>query len=109
LWLAKVGTGSLYIEPASPWENGDCESFNGKLPDKCANRKLMTPYPILVNYDRIFSGMGHKPSPQHFWSSGVSSDMRLRLLIYALASLILLVFHAPVRAVTSLFTDCREL
>ncbi len=30
-WLAKVGTGVLYIEPGSPWENGYCESFNGKL------------------------------------------------------------------------------
>jgi len=29
-WLAKVGTGTLYIEPGSPWENGYCESFNGK-------------------------------------------------------------------------------
>jgi putative transposase len=25
-WPAKVGTGTLYIEPGSPWENGYCES-----------------------------------------------------------------------------------
>jgi transposase InsO family protein len=30
-WLGNVGTGTLYIEPGSPWENGYCESFNGKL------------------------------------------------------------------------------
>jgi putative transposase len=30
-WLANVGGGTLYIEPGSPWENGYCESFNGKL------------------------------------------------------------------------------
>jgi transposase InsO family protein len=29
-WLDKLGTGTLYIEPGSPWENGYCESFNGK-------------------------------------------------------------------------------
>jgi len=29
--------------------------------------------------------------------------------MYAVASLVLLAFHAPVRAVTSLFSDCREL
>ena len=34
-WLANVGTGTLYIEPGSPWENGYCESFNGKLRDEC--------------------------------------------------------------------------
>jgi hypothetical protein len=28
LWLAKLGTGTRYIEPGSPWENGYCESFN---------------------------------------------------------------------------------
>ena len=33
-WLANVGGGSLYIEPGSPWENGYCESFNGKLRDE---------------------------------------------------------------------------
>src|SRR5271163_3755006 len=32
-WLGNVGTGTLYIEPGSPWENGYCESFNGKLRD----------------------------------------------------------------------------
>jgi hypothetical protein len=35
--------------------------------------------------------------------------MRLRLLIYGLASLLLLVFHAPVRAVATLISDFREL
>ncbi len=28
-WLAKVER--LYIERGSPWENGYCESFNGKF------------------------------------------------------------------------------
>ena len=26
--------GTLYFEPGSPWENGYCESFNGKLRDE---------------------------------------------------------------------------
>ena len=32
-WLARLGVGTLFIEPGSPWENGYCESFNGKLRD----------------------------------------------------------------------------
>jgi putative transposase len=32
-WLANVG-GGVCIEPGSPWENGYCESFNGKLRDE---------------------------------------------------------------------------
>jgi len=35
--------------------------------------------------------------------------MRLRLVIYAFASLLLLAFHAPVRAASSLFSNFREL
>ena len=34
-WLDKLGTKTLYITPGSPWENGYCESFNGKLRDGC--------------------------------------------------------------------------
>jgi transposase InsO family protein len=36
-WLAAVGTRTLYIEPGSPWENGYCESFNGKPRDEPLN------------------------------------------------------------------------
>jgi transposase InsO family protein len=39
-WLAKLGIGTLYIEPGSPWENGYCESFNGKLRDECLNGEI---------------------------------------------------------------------
>jgi putative transposase len=35
-----VGKGTLYIEPGSPWENGYCESFNGKLRDECLTREI---------------------------------------------------------------------
>jgi transposase InsO family protein len=30
-WLAKVRVSVLYIEPGSPWQNGLCESFNGRF------------------------------------------------------------------------------
>ena len=39
-WLAGVGAKTLYIEPGSPWENGYCESFNGKLRDECWNGEI---------------------------------------------------------------------
>ena len=39
-WLGKVGTGTLSIEPGSPWDNGYCESFNGKLKDECLNGEI---------------------------------------------------------------------
>ena len=39
-WLAKLGIKPLYIEPGSPWENGYCELFNGKLRDECLNGEI---------------------------------------------------------------------
>jgi putative transposase len=39
-WLAAVGSKTLYIEPGSPWENGYCESFNGKLRDELLNGEI---------------------------------------------------------------------
>jgi putative transposase len=33
-WLATLDVEVLYIEPGSPWQNGLCESFNGKLRDE---------------------------------------------------------------------------
>lgn len=39
-WLSKLGTGTLYIEPGSSWENGYCESFNGKLRDEYLNGEI---------------------------------------------------------------------
>jgi len=41
-WLASLGVQTHYIEPGSPWENGYCESFNGKLRDKLLNGELFT-------------------------------------------------------------------
>jgi transposase InsO family protein len=39
-WFARLGAKTLYIEPGSPWENGYCESFNGKLRDECLNGEI---------------------------------------------------------------------
>ncbi len=36
-WLKGKGIDSIFIRPGSPWENGKCESFNGKLRDECLN------------------------------------------------------------------------
>jgi len=36
-WLKDKGVASIFIEPGSPWQNGKCESFNGKLRTECLN------------------------------------------------------------------------
>ena len=40
-WIAAVGAKTAYIEPGSPWENGYCESFNGRKRDELLNGEIL--------------------------------------------------------------------
>jgi len=39
-WITAVGAKTAYIEPESPWENGYCESFNGRMRDELLNGEI---------------------------------------------------------------------
>ena len=70
-WLSGLGTKSLYIEPGSPWENGYCESFNGKLRDELLNGEIfyslreakvvIEQWRIHYNTKRPHSALGYGP------------------------------------------------
>jgi len=67
-WLERAAVNTLYIQKASPWENGYVESFNGKLRDELLNRELFLSLPearyVLdewraeYNHRRPHSGLG---------------------------------------------------
>lgn len=40
-WLKENGVKTIYIEPASPWQNGFVESFHGRFRDECLNREQL--------------------------------------------------------------------
>ena len=76
-WLANVGAKTLFIEPGSPWENGYCESFNGKLRDELLNGEIfysLKEARIVIalwrkhyNTVRPHSSLGYRPpAPQAF-------------------------------------------
>ena len=44
-WLHQASVGTLYIQKASPWENGYVESFNSRLRDELLNRELFLSLP----------------------------------------------------------------
>lgn len=70
-WLSDVGVKTLYIEPGSPWENGYCESFNGKLRDELLNGEIFYTLNeakvVLENWRKEYnqirphSSLGYKP------------------------------------------------
>jgi transposase InsO family protein len=49
-WLAQVRAKTLYIESGSPWENGYCESFNGKLRDELLNGERLKEAQIAIPF-----------------------------------------------------------
>ena len=74
-WLEKMGVTNLFIEPASPWENGYNESFNGRLRDELLDRELfytlheaqvlIERWRVHYNTKRPHSSLGYKPpAPQ---------------------------------------------
>ncbi|WP_241767061.1 IS3 family transposase [Hyphomonas oceanitis] len=70
-WLGRIGVKTLYITPASPWENGYCESFNSKLRDELLAREIfydLREAKVLIgawrqhyNTVRPHSSLGYKP------------------------------------------------
>ena len=55
-WLERSGIKTLFIEPASPWENEYIESFNGKVRDELLNREvfmILTEAQILIKQWRM--------------------------------------------------------
>ncbi len=70
-WIATVGAKTAYIEPGSPWENGYCESLNGKLRDELLNGRIfytLKEAQIVIenwrrhyNTVRPYSSLGYRP------------------------------------------------
>ena len=90
-WLARLNTGTLFIEPGSPWENGYNESFNGKLRDELLNCEIfytLKEAKILIeqwrkhyNTVRPHSALGYKPpTPEAILSRVNLTGEALRVL-----------------------------
>ena len=70
-WLQRLQIRPLYIEPASPWENGYIESFNGRMRDELLNREIfysLKEAKVLIemwrkhyNTIRPHSALGYRP------------------------------------------------
>ena len=68
-WIADEGIESALIEPGKPWQNGTCESFNGRFRDECLSiewfrnreeaRVLIEQWRRHYNEDRPHSGLGN--------------------------------------------------
>ena len=74
-WLAEQNIKTIYITPASPWENGFVESFHSRFRDECLNQEQMwtlteahvviEDFRIQYNTLRLHSKLGYR-SPVHY-------------------------------------------
>lgn len=74
-WLAANGIAPVYIAPGKPWQNGKCESFNGKLRDELLNlrwfssmweaRVVIESWRKYYNSERPHSSLGYL-TPKEF-------------------------------------------
>jgi transposase InsO family protein len=87
-WLGRVGVGTLYIEPGSPWENGYVESFNGKLSDELLDgevfdtlleaKVLIERWRVRYNTVRPHSSLGYRPpAPEAIvpWTTALGTSL----------------------------------
>jgi putative transposase len=90
-WLRRVGVKTLFIEPGSPWENGYCESLNGKLRDELLDREIfytLTEARVLIerwrrhyNTERPHSSLGYRPpAPETRSPEPCSASLRRALV-----------------------------
>ncbi len=74
-WLEATGSGTLYVAPASPWQNGYAESFHSRLRDEFLNREefesegqalaLGTLWKEEYNTERPHSSLGYKTPAEY--------------------------------------------
>ena len=74
-WLGETGSGTLYVAPGSPWQNGYAESFHSKVRDEFLNREEFESEPQAralgalwkgeYNTERPHSSLGYK-TPAEF-------------------------------------------
>lgn len=55
-WLASAGSGTLYVAPGSPWQNGYAESFNGKFRDEFLDREEFESGPQAMAAGTLWKG-----------------------------------------------------
>lgn len=87
-WLAANDIAPVFIDPGKPWQNGKCESFNGKLRDELLSRRwfssmwearvVIESWRKFYNTERPHSSLGYR-TPAEFAVSLASGSADSKL------------------------------
>jgi len=85
LWLESNGISPIFIAPGKPWQNGKCESFNGKLRDECLSREwfaslrearvVIETWRRFYNTERPHSALGYLTPVEFRGKASFSSEL----------------------------------
>ena len=94
-WCKEAGTGTLYIDPGSPWQNGIVESFNGRLRDELLSseifetlaeaRYLVDRWRLHYNHRRLQRALGKRTPAAYAAICAAAPPLRLAPLACAAA------------------------
>jgi putative transposase len=94
-WCEESGTGTLYIDPGSPWQNGIVESFNGRLRDELLSSEifetlaeakyLVDRWRLHYNHRRPQRALGKKTPAEYAATCPAAPPLRLAALACAAA------------------------
>jgi putative transposase len=86
LWLESNGISPIFIAPGKPWQNGKCESFNGKLRDECLSREwfaslrearvVIETWRRFYNTKRPHSALGYLTPVEFSGKASFSSELK---------------------------------
>ncbi len=87
-WITDEGIRTGLIEPGKPWQNGTCESFNGKFRDECLSvewfrsreeaRVMIGRWRRHFNDDRPHSSLGNLTPTEYAARSRLSPGVSAR-------------------------------
>ena len=85
-WLQMNGINPIFIEPGKPWQNGKCESFNGKLRDECLSRRwfgslwearvVIESWRNFYNTERPHSALGYLTPAEFGRKASLSTELK---------------------------------
>jgi putative transposase len=87
-WLQMNGIRPIFIAPGKPWQNGKCESFNGKLRDECLSREwfgslrearvVIEIWRRFYNTERPHSALGYLTPFEFSRKAGFSRELEIK-------------------------------
>ena len=81
-WLEETGSGTMYVAPGSPWQNGYAESFHSKVRDEFLNREDFESEPPARALGGLWKEESHTERPHSSLGSKTPAEFSATCMRY---------------------------